>query len=341
MVWRYNNPMRKNKLIIKLLFPFIAMILSSCAASNASRYSYGDRSSFSYRPTSNDIDNPNDYAKGKRIFDAFYDNAVYESDYAHREYSLYIDEFNNIPFRVDSNGLYKVTLDINGSELNITDIGAIYVADINFDGHKDLCIGKRVSSGRDYYTAYAYDIHNSKELVALSEMDKTYSGGHDYVYNIKDDLLVVESSYNVNPISINSIGYFKKNAAKEVELDWHKIQFEIIDFEEDFSGLRKFKGTDGVERYIVQTDKEYEELYIYVNFIGDFSTSTYTEEDLSLTESSGYDSAITHKFIDNVVLSLKFNSEGRYDITFRVGRQHSITLHFEANNELYEMLQVA
>ena len=80
MVWRYNNPMRKNKLIIKLLFPFIAMILSSCNAANASRYSYGDRSSFSYRPTSNDIDNPNEYAKGKRIFDAFYDNAVYESD---------------------------------------------------------------------------------------------------------------------------------------------------------------------------------------------------------------------------------------------------------------------
>ena len=132
------------------------MILSSCNAANASRYSYGDRSSFSYRPTSNDIDNPNEYAKGKRIFDAFYDNAVYESDYAHREYALYINEFNDIPFRVDSNGLYKVTLDINGSELNITDIGAIYVADINFDGHKDLCIGKRVSSDRDYYTASTF-----------------------------------------------------------------------------------------------------------------------------------------------------------------------------------------
>ena len=341
MVWRYNNPMRKNKLIIKLLFPFIAMILSSCNAANASRYSYGDRSSFSYKTTSSDIDNPQEYAKGKRIFDAFYDSPNYEEDYAHREYSLYVDGFNDLPFTLNSKGFYNVTLNINGNPKEVDDIGALYVADINFDGHKDLCVGKRVGSDRDYYTAYAYDVFNGKELLTLSEMGETYSGGHDYVYNIKDDLLVVESSYNVNPISINSIGYFKKNVIHEVELEWHKIQFEIIDFEEDFLGLRKFKGTDGVERYIVQTDKEYEELYIYVNFIGDFSTSPYTEEDLSFTESSGYDLAITHKFIDNVVLSLKFTSEGRYDITFRVGRQHSITLHFEANNELYEMLQVA
>ena len=317
------------------------MILSSCAAGNASRYSYGDRSSFSYRQTSSDIEDPNEYAKGTRVFDAFYDSPDYESNYAHREYPLYVEGFTNLSFTLNDRGFYNVTLNINGNPLEVDDIGSLYVADINSDGHKDLCVGKKVGSGRDYYTAYAYDVYNGKELVTLSETDNTYSGGHDYVYNIKDGLLIIESSYNVNPIAINSIGYFKKNTAKEVELDWHKIQFEIIDFEEEFSGLRKFKGTDGVECYIVQTDKEYEELYIYVNFIGDFSTSPYTEEDLSFTESSAYDLAITNKFIDNVVLSLKFNSEGRYDITFRVGRQHSITLHFEANNELYEMLQVA
>jgi hypothetical protein len=54
----------------------------------------------------------------------------------------------------------------------------------------------------------------------------------------------------------------------------------------------------------------------------------------------GYTIELTNKFIDNLVFSLKFNMEGRFDITFRVGK-HSLTLHFEANNELYEMLQVA
>ena len=56
--------------------------------------------------------------------------------------------------------------------------------------------------------------------------------------------------------------------------------------------------------------------------------------------SSKYDLTVTNKLIDNLVFSLKFNSEGRYDIVFKVGR-HTLTLHFEANNELYEMLQVA
>ena len=339
MVWRYNNPMRKSKRIIKLLFPFIATILSSCAA-NGGRYSYGDRNSFSYKPSTSHIDNYADYAKGKKIFDAFYDPQEYENDFKNKKSVLYVDGFDNLPFTLSSSGFYETTLNIDNKSVTVNDIGALYVADINFDGHKDLCAGKRVGSGSTYYTAYAYDVYNGKELLSLSEMGKTYSGGHDYVYNIRDDLLVVESSYNVNPISINSIGYFKKNTANEAQLDWHKIQFEIIDFEEEILGIRTFKGSDGVERYIVNTEKVYEELYIFINFIGDFSTSTYTEEDVSFTESSGYDLTVTHKFIDNLVFSLKFNKEGRYDITCKVGK-YSITLHFEANNELYEMLQVA
>ena len=72
---------------------------------------------------------------------------------------------------------------------------------------------------------YAYDIKNGKELLKLEEIDEANSINHDYTYNIRDDLLIVESSYNVNPISINSIGYFKTNTNKEANLDWQKIQF--------------------------------------------------------------------------------------------------------------------
>ena len=330
--------MRKKRLAIKLLLPFISLVLSSCAASN--RYSYGDRNSFSYTPSHDSyIENRDQYARGKRVFDAFYDPQEYESYYKNKEYPLYVEGYNNLPFTVNNNGYYQVTLNIEGSNVLVDDIASLYLADINFDNHKDLCIGKLEGSEHKYYTAYAYDAYNGKKLLELNEMSQGSPGGHDYAFNIRDNLLVVESSYNVNPIAINSVGYFKTNTTKDVDLDWHKIQFEIIDFEEEIN-IRTFKGSDGVERYIVNTEEEFKDLIIFINFIGDFSTSTYTEEDVSFTMSNKYDLTVTDKFIDNLAFSLKFNVEGRYDIVFKV-RNHSLTLHFEANNELYEMLQVA
>ena len=330
--------MRKKRLAIKLLLPFISLILSSCAASN--RYSYGDRDSFSYKPSyDSSVEDVNQYASGKRVFDAFYDSQEYENSYRHREYPLYVEGYNNLPFTLNDNGYYQVTLNIEGSDVVVDDIASLYLADINFDNHKDLCIGKLEGTEHKYYTAYAYDTYHGKKLLEFNEMSQGSASSHDYAYNIRDNLLVVESSYNVNPISINSIGYFKTNTTKEVNLDWHIIQFEIIDFEEEIN-IRTFKGTDGVERYIVNTEEEFKDLIIFINFIGDFSTSTYTEEDVSFTMSNKYDLTVTDKFIDNLAFSLKFNVEGRYDIVFKV-RNHSLTLHFEANNELYEMLQVA
>lgn len=333
--------MRKKRLAIKLLLPFISLLLSSCAA-NADRYSYGDRDSFSYHTPSYDssVEKEDQYAKGERIFDAFYDTQDYEANYKNRTTPLYLTDFDNLSFTLNNSGYYQVNLTIDGNSVLVDDIASLYLADINFDNHKDICIGKILGSGNTCYAAYAYDIYNGKELYEYQELGQAYTGGHDYAYNIRDDLLVLESSYSVNPISINSIGYFKKNTQKEVNIEWHKVKFEIIDLEEELLGVRTFKGSDGVERYVVNTEDTYNELYIFINFIGDFSTSTYTEDDVSFSNMHGYTIELTNKFIDNLVFSLKFNIEGRFDITFGVGK-HSLTLHFEANNELYEMLQVA
>ena len=332
--------MRKKRLAIKLLLPFISLLLSSCGA-NAGRYSYGDRDSFSYTPSHNSsIEDESQYAKGERVFDAFYDTQDYETNYKNRTTPLYLRDFDNLSFTLNNSGYYQVTLNIDGNPFNVDNIASLYIADINFDNHKDLCIGKKIGSGNTCYAAYAYDIYNGKELFEYQELGQAYTGGHDYAYNIREKLLVIESSYSCNPISINSIGYFKKNTQKEVNIEWDKINFEIIDLEEELLGVRTFKGSDGVERYVVNTEDTYNELYIFINFIGDFSTSTYTEDDVSFSNMHGYTIELTNKFIDNLVFSLKFNMEGRFDITFRVGT-HSLTLHFEANNELYEMLQVA
>ena len=59
--------MRKKRLAIKLLLPFISLLLSSCAAGNAGKYSYGDRDSFSYRPVSSEPIETNEYANGKQL----------------------------------------------------------------------------------------------------------------------------------------------------------------------------------------------------------------------------------------------------------------------------------
>ena len=76
--------MRKKRLAIKLLLPFISLLLSSCGA-NAGRYSYGDRDSFSYTPSHNSsVEDKSQYARGERIFDAFYDSQEYESYYRHK-----------------------------------------------------------------------------------------------------------------------------------------------------------------------------------------------------------------------------------------------------------------
>lgn len=334
--------MRKKRLAIKsLLLPFLTIFLSSCAA-NGNHFSFGDRDSFSYNTPSrsSNVEDEDTYVRGERIFDAFYDTQDYETNYKNRTTPLYLRDFDGLGFTLNNNGYYQVTLNIEGNPYKVDNIASLYVADINFDNHKDLCIGKRIDSGDTCYAAYAYDVYSGKELFEYQELGQADTGGHDYVYNIRDKFLVIESSYSCNPIAINSIGYFKKNTQKETEIDWHKVNFEIIDLEEEFHGARKFKGSDGVERYIVNTEDLYEELYIFINFIGDFSTSVYTEADVYFSQAFGYAIEITHKFIDNLVFSLKFMTEGRYDIVFRVGT-HSLTLHFEANNELYEMLQVA
>lgn len=332
--------MRKKRLAIKLLLPFISLLLSSCGA-NAGRYSYGDRDSFSYTPSHNSsVEDKSQYARGERIFDAFYDSQEYETNYKNRTTPLYLRDFNNLSFTLNNNGYYQVTLNIEGSDVLIDDIASLYLADINFDNHKDLCIGKYEGSEHKYYTAYAYDAYNGKKLLELNEMDLGTASSNDYAYNIRDNLLVVESSYNVNPISINNIGYFKTNTTKDVDLDWHKINFEIIDLETEVKDIPTFKGTDGVERYIVNTRDVYNSICLIVNFIGDFSTSIYKEEDVGFTSSLGYFLSITERFIDRLAISIKFDREGRYNIVCNVGNFYT-TLYFEANNELYEMLQVA
>ena len=107
MVWRYNSPMRKKRLAIKLLLPFISLLLSSCS-SNGGGFSFGDRDSFSYyHPSHNSsIEDESQYAKGERIFDAFYDTQDYETNYKNRTSPLYLSDFDNLSFalnRIDWN----------------------------------------------------------------------------------------------------------------------------------------------------------------------------------------------------------------------------------------------
>ena len=330
--------MRKKRLAIKLLLPFISLVLSSCA--NAGKYSYGDRDSFSYRPVSSEPIEANEYANGRRVFDAFYDYQDYVANHLDRV-TYHISNFPSLEFVMGKNELYSVTLEADGNNITINDIGAIYVADINFDGHDDLCLGLRVTLEQDYYVALAYDIFNKKELLNLDEKGNAQAGGHDYAFNYNENkILMVESSYSCNPISLNSRGYFKTNINREVNLDWKQIQFEIVDLETEVNNIPTFKGTDGVERYIVNTKDIYKNIYLIINFFGDFLTSTYGENDVTFSQSVGFALSITEKFIDKLALSITFNTEGRYNIVCNVGSFHT-TLYFEANDELYEMLQVA
>ena len=220
--------MRKKRLAIKLLLPFISLLLSSCGA-NGGGFTFGDRDSFSYNHPSHNssIEDESQYAKGERIFDAFYDTQDYETNYKNRTTPLYLRDFDNLSFTLNNSGYYQVSLNIDGNPFKVDNIASLYIADINFDNHKDLCIGKRIGSGNTCYAAYAYDVYNGKELFEYQELGQAYTGGHDYAYNIRQKFLVIESSYSCNPISINSIGYFKKNTQKEVNIEWDKINFEI------------------------------------------------------------------------------------------------------------------
>ena len=333
--------MRKKRLAIKLLLlPFVSLLLSSCAAGNAGKYSYGDRDSFSYRPVSSEPIETNEYANGRRVFDAFYDYQNYATNHLNRT-TYNVSSFPSLEFVMGKNELYSVNLIADGKNVTVNNIGAIYIADINFDGHDDLCLGLRVTLEQDYYVALAYDIFNKKELLNLDEKGNAQTGGHDYAFNYNEKkVLMVESSYSVNPISLNSRGYFKTNTNSEVNLDWKPIQFEIVDLETEVNNIPTFKGTDGIERYIVNTKDVYNNIYLIINFFGDFLTSTYGENDVSFSQSVGFALSITERFIDKLALSITFNTEGRYNITCNVANYHT-TLFFEANDELYEMLQVA
>ena len=326
--------MRKKQLFIKLLLLPITLILSSCGM-NGKTYSHGDRSSYSYKPASSSIDDQSQHAKGKRVFDTFYDYASYQSDYEYKN-QFRLSEFPNITFIKNDNGGFKTTI---GAE-QIASVETIYIADVNFDGYKDLCLGRMIEAEKINYAVFVYDVHNNTKTLELNE-PADGATSKDYAFNLQDDLLVIESSYNCSLAAMDRFGYFKDNGTHEVTLEWQKIQFEITKLVEEIDeNIHFYKGSDNRQRYIVNTTDTFTELYLYIEFIGDLSLCPFEESDAYFIEKSGYDLTITNHGVDYIAFSLKFNEEGVFDITFKLGPYQHI-LRFEANNHLYEMLEVA
>lgn len=327
--------MCKKKLFIKLLLLPITLLLSSCGM-NARSYSHNDRSSFSYKPASgSEIEDLDLYAKGRRIFDAFYDYQGYQNEYEYRD-EFRLSDFPTITFIKNANGGFKTI--IAGEE--IASVDTIYVADVNFDGYKDLCIGRMIENEKVNYAVFVYDVRNHNKILDLNE---AADGGSskDYAFNIKDDLLVIESSYNCSLAALDRYGYFKNNNDNTVNVEWQKIQFEIQSFEEEIDEkIHLYQGSDSRQRYIVNTSETFANLYVYINFVGDYSTSPYGIDNLQYTTASAYDLTIDTYGVDYLAFSLRFKEEGCYDITFKVGI-YQLTLRFEANNHLYELLEVA
>ena len=323
--------MRKNKQFIKLLLLPIVLGLSSCAAAKSPDYSSwrngsSDRS-YSFVESSNSSGETTTYARGKRIFDSLYDKEGYQS-------VNYVNTFPTLNFIKNDKGYFTVTV----AGEYIERIDTLYSADINFDGHEDLCIG-RVMGEEDHLAVFAYDVHNNNKLLELNETpDESLS--KDYALNIRNNYLVIESSYNCSLTALDRFGYFKRNTENAVSLEWKTIQFELLGLEQDVSGTYNYKGSDGVSRYIVNTTDTYDDVYVFINFEGDVTTNPYGSDCVTLTESDGYNINISHKGVNYLRFSIHFNKEGIYDIRIRVA-DHYVTLRFEANNNLYDMLEVA
>ena len=320
------------------------MSLSACGASNGNGYSR-------YRPSTS---NPGDYtynpggntesiAQGKMIFDYLLNpgsSFVLDNNTDPERFSVEGVVFN----KDDKEDVYNAS--IAGNEVAAS---SLYLADVNFDGYKDICVGNiTVTEARATYLSVAiFDAHNNQMLLELKDQ-----GNFDYDFDLDFGELIIEEMPYVakgNRRSVSRVGRFVKNSREQNHLEWESNGYKLTGLSispnivcvEDQSLVNTYKGNDGADVYVLNTTNTFK-LVVTLAYQGDYSTNTKQKGDCITFElSENY----LVEFVSDAengtfIYNLSFTKEGKYNFKASVEKFDAI-MQIEVNNTLYDQLKVA
>lgn len=336
--------MKKFRFIASLFVLPMMMGLSSCGSS------YGDYSP--YRPSTSRPDPSSNepggqtsetIAKGNMIFDYLL-NPGSSFDFGSATdptaFSVVGVDFN----KSDKEDLYVAVF--NGENIEAS---SLYLADVNFDGYKDVCVGN-ITQGEDretYLSVAIFDAHNNKKLLEFNDR-----GNFDYDFDLENTYLIIEEMPHVskgNRRSVSRVGRFVKNSAEQHNLEWESNSYKLTGISvsrnivcvEDQSLVNTYKDTSGADVYVLNTTNTFK-FVVTLAYQGDYATNTKQKGDCITFELS--DDYLTTFVSDEnngtFVYNLSFNREGKYNFKASVEKFDVVT-QIEVNNTLYDQLKVA
>ena len=335
--------MKKLKFIASLFLLPLMMSLSSCGAG----YKPGDGSyaPSSFRPTSSSQTNPQteNIASGRLIFDYLLNPG---SSFT---YNNFTDpesfDVEGVTFtKADEEDLYKAT--IANKEVNVS---SLYLADVNFDGNQDICIGTvTVTESKETYLSIAiYNVRNNIKLLELKD-----NGNFDYDFDLQNDQLIIEEMPYVakgNRRSVSRVGRFVRNSAEANHLDWESNGYKLIGVSfaptvicvEDQSVANRYKDSSGVDVLVLNTTNTFK-ITVALAYQGDYSTNTKQKDDcITFEVSEDFVTTFTSDQKNGTFnYNLSFKREGKYNFKASVEKFDAI-MQIEVNNTLYDQLKVA
>ncbi|MBO7614073.1 MAG: hypothetical protein J6T15_00005 [Bacilli bacterium] len=256
--------MKKIKIIT-----FIASLMCLCSCS-CSCTSSDKNSGISLVKAEDNYYKNDKYIVGKRIFD---DNYFCENAPRLPEGKTFtLEEFPDITFENSGGNAYYE--DESGAKLRMT--WALYVADINQDGHFDLCYVESVGSGVITYEAYVYDLFNHEFL-----LEKANRTQNNFYFDLDENnvLCLVEGHpTRTNYQKIHRAGRFLKDSTESL-FEWYSYDIKPTDIVVNYSGSRPVATLAS-------------ELYVYIYAYIDYNSyPAITANNLIIEKVSGPDFA--------------------------------------------------
>ena len=215
---------------------------------------------------------------------------------------------------------------------------SLYIADVNFDGHDDVCISESMGSGMINLKITIFDFYNKGILYILDGRSEY----RDYSFKILDEELVVVDtqmfSYTETP-SISRIGHFINKKDKKVNIEWENMPFKVIDVgislihddQDNYKIADKSKDyEDKIERYVIDSSLSWK-LSFVLYYEGEITTNTkYVDDCATFATSNNYEiSFIDYNPRGLINYNLKVLNTGLIDIKTKVV-DIDLTIHLDA-----------
>ena len=256
------------------------------------------------------------YIVGKKLIDRYH-----MSD---RDLPTGVTRLPEVPDVIfENNGGLYATLD---NEIVLSHLNTVYIADVNQDGHFDICYGVESKdtasySNSNYDRIHVYDVYNSAEINIFDTLPGYASDKKSYYFDLDENnvLCIVEGNENMHYIAdYNRAARLLKNNT-ETYFEWFSLDSKILDF-----GLWAVEDNSRVSPEIILE---------FTGFVKKDVEFPIEASQISLEKISGGDFDVNvEKFVRSrgrFDFCFEFYDEGDYEFKFTVGvLSNTVKLHY-------------